>query len=286
MKKQIILLTVLLIVAFMSGFLIIRFSNKHKLRIVSNEISTQVYVKTDDILKKLSKEEKEKRKQLDMNIAKLLTQIHANMSEEYWLWGTERKTEEKLSLDIYINGTENIEDIVIIPLDKLTFFNEKGDELCFYNVIHYAVVNGNIEGLSMTTGRDLRFKEDVQRVLKDIEKIIDGKLNYAGTIEGYEWPQAKQPEYKVEDLQSTYIYQNFDLCMERQLNFSEDSEVYLGLWNGYSNRVRMMYKVLEQDGENHYYSTEMNLDGQRCNFINEVSEERYKRFQLIAVQMM
>ena len=43
----------------------------------------------------------------------------------------------------------------------------------------------------MTTGRDLRFKEDVQRVLKDIEKIIDGKLNYAGTIEGYEWPQAK-----------------------------------------------------------------------------------------------
>ena len=31
---------------------------------------------------------------LDMNIAKLLTQIHANMSEEYWLWGTERKTEE------------------------------------------------------------------------------------------------------------------------------------------------------------------------------------------------
>lgn len=128
---------------------------------------------------------------LDMNIAKLLTQIHANMSEEYWLWGTERKTEEKLSLDIYINGTENIEDIVIIPLDKLTFFNEKGDELCFYNVIHYAVVNGNIEGLSMTTGRDLRFKEDVQRVLKDIEKIIDGKLNYAGTIEGYEWPQAK-----------------------------------------------------------------------------------------------
>ena len=90
----------------------------------------------------------------------------------------------------------------------------------------------------------------------------------------------------MEDLQSTYIYQNFDLCMERQLNFSEDSEVYLGLWNGYSNSVRMMYKVLEQDGENHYYSTEMNLDGQRCNFINEVSEERYERFQLIAVQMM
>lgn len=154
-------------------------------------IEKQLNTKTANALKRLTEEEEEKRKQLDATISRLLTQIDKNMSEEYWLWGTERKTEEKLSLDIYINGTENIEDIVIIPLDKLTFFNEKGDELCFYNVIHYAVVNGNIEGLSMTTGRDLRFKEDVQRVLKDIEKIIDGKLNYAGTIEGYEWPQAK-----------------------------------------------------------------------------------------------
>ena len=147
-------------------------------------------------------------------------------------------------------------------------------------------MDGSIEGLTERNGRYVDSRDEIKTALEKIEKIIGKKLNYVKTIEEYEWPQAKQPEYKVEDLQSTYIYQNFDLCMERQLNFSEDSEVYLGLWNGYSNSVRMMYKVLEQDGENHYYSTEMNLDGQRCNFINEVSEERYKRFQLIAVQMM
>lgn len=58
------------------------------------------------------------------------------------------------------------------------------------------------------------------------------------------------------------------------------------MWNGYSNRVRLMYRTLGSDEKIHYYSTEMNLDGQRCNFVNEVTEEIYERFKLISVKMM
>lgn len=249
-------------------------------------IEKQLNTKTANALKRLTEEEEEKRKQLDATISRLLTQIDKNMSEEYWLWGTQEKTEGVTALDIYVNDIENLEHIVLIPSEKVAFLNGKGDEISFFYIMEYGVLDGSIEGLTERNGRYVDSRDEIKTALEKIEKIIGKKLNYVKTIEEYEWPQAKQPEYKVEDLQSTYIYQNFDLCMERQLNFSEDSEVYLGLWNGYSNSVRMMYKVLEQDGENHYYSTEMNLDGQRCNFINEVSEERYERFQLIAVQMM
>ena len=47
-----------------------------------------------------------------------------------------------------------------------------------------------------------------------------------------------------------------------------------------------MYRTLGSDEKIHYYSTEMNLDGQRCNFVNEVTEEIYERFKLISVKMM
>ena len=284
MKKQYILLGFVIIVSIGAVFQAQVCPKKVSIPFIG--IEKQLNTKTANALKRLTEEEEEKRKQLDATISRLLTQIDKNMSEEYWLWGTQRKTEDIIALDIYVNDIENLEHIVLIPSEKVAFLNGKGDEIYFFYIIEYGVLDGSIEGLVARHGRYVDSRDEIKTALEDIERIIGKKLNYVKTIEEYEWPQAKQPEYKVEDLQSTYIYQNFDLCMERQLNFSEDSEVYLGLWNGYSNRVRMMYKVLEQDGENHYYSTEMNLDGQRCNFINEVSEERYKRFQLIAVQMM
>lgn len=285
MKKQNVIISIIIIVTCISGIFTINFNTRNILKIQSDSIYKQVYSKTDNVLKKIE-EENEKRKKLDMLISKLLSQISANMSEEYWLFETQKKTREMVSLDIYVDNAENIKNFAVVPSDKLIVLNEKGEELCFFNILHYTVTDGNIEGLWTTTGRDLRFREEIETALKDIEKVIDCKLNYVKTIENYEWPQAKQPRYKLEDLQSTKIYQDFELCINKQFYFPTGAEIYLGLWNGYSNRVRMMYRTLGSDEKIHYYSTEMNLDGQRCNFVNEVTEEIYERFKLISVKMM
>ncbi|MCI9479907.1 MAG: hypothetical protein HFI21_13045, partial [Lachnospiraceae bacterium] len=207
MKKQNVIISIIIIVTCISGIFTINFNTRNILKIQSDSIYKQVYSKTDNVLKKIE-EENEKRKKLDMLISKLLSQISANMSEEYWLFETQKKTREMVSLDIYVDNAENIKNFAVVPSDKLIVLNEKGEELCFFNILHYTVTDGNIEGLWTTTGRDLRFREEIETALKDIEKVIDCKLNYVKTIENYEWPQAKQPRYKLEDLQSTKIYQD------------------------------------------------------------------------------
>ena len=286
MKKYDTLLKIIIIALCIGSAFFIQSVGDDILVMHSNNTCRQIYLRADEILKKEADERERIGMQSDIAISRVLDQINANMSEEYWLFETQRKTKGPLSLDIYVDDIENIEHIVVVPLDKVAFVNEKGDEYYFIYITEYNVLNGNIKELAATEGRYLDSWDNFQTTLNEMERIRKCTLNYVKTIENYEWPQAKQPRYKLEDLQSTKIYQDFELCINKQFYFPTGAEIYLGLWNGYSNRVRLMYRTLGSDEKIHYYSTEMNLDGQRCNFVNEVTEEIYERFKLISVKMM
>ena len=82
----------------------------------SNNTCRQIYTRADEILKKEADERERIRMQPDIAISRLLDQINANMSEEYWLFETQRKTKGSLSLDIYVDDIENIEHFVVVPL--------------------------------------------------------------------------------------------------------------------------------------------------------------------------
>ena len=91
----------------------------------------------------------------------------------------------------------------------------------------------------------------------------------------------------MEDLKNTEIYQNFDILIKERggFEFSSNVEVCLGLWNGYSEEIRMMYKIIKSNSDIYYYDTVIGLDGGRNESINETTKDVYERFKLISVKM-
>ena len=61
--------------------------------------------------------------------------------------------------------------------------------------------------------------------------------------------------------------------------------MYLGLWNGYSQEIRLMYKMKSNKGNTNYYMTEIGLDGSVRGYINEATKDVYERFKQISIKM-
>ncbi len=59
----------------------------------------------------------------------------------------------------------------------------------------------------------------------------------------------------------------------------------LGLWNGYSQEIRLMYKMKSNKGNTNYYMTEIGLDGSVRGYINEATKDVYERFKQISIKM-
>ena len=91
MKKQNVIISIIIIVTCISGIFTINFNTRNILKIQSDSIYKQVYSKTDNVLKKIE-EENEKRKKLDMLISKLLSQDssgclrHRKKLEKWFHW--------------------------------------------------------------------------------------------------------------------------------------------------------------------------------------------------------
>ena len=137
MKKYDTLLKIIIIALCIGSAFFIQSVGDDILVMHSNNTCRQIYLRADEILKKEADERERIGMQSDIAINRLLDQINANMSEEYWLFETQRKTKGPLSLDIYVDDIENIEHIVVVPLDKVAFVNEKGDEYYFIYITEY-----------------------------------------------------------------------------------------------------------------------------------------------------
>lgn len=249
-------------------------------------------------IQKISKEEmetietqkilSENRESLDVIIKRLLAQIDANMAENYWLFGYDDKhiPTGRTSMEIYVDDLEEISYIAIITFGSELSFNVEGVSYRFCTTI-YAVFEGNAENLFSLRHSYSNSLEEAREALKLEENITQRKYIYVDTMESYEWLQPQYQEYRLEDLERTEIYRNFDVLIQQKggFYFLPETEVYLGLWNGYSQETRIMYKIETNNGGTNYYMAEIGLDGTRRGYINITTKDVYERFKLIAVKM-
>lgn len=90
-------------------------------------------------------------------------------------------------------------------------------------------------------------------------------------------------EGKTELFTNTYTYTYIE---ERAgFRFNADSEVYLGLWNGHSENVRMAWKWIDSSGEARYSVTRLDMNGTRSGMIDEIDKEIFEKFKGISVRM-
>ena len=64
-----------------------------------------------------------------------------------------------------------------------------------------------------------------------------------------------------------------------------EHEVYLGLWNGRSDKIRMAWKWADRFGETRYSITALDMQGPRAGLIDEIDEEIFEKFKIISVRM-
>lgn len=93
----------------------------------------------------------------------------------------------------------------------------------------------------------------------------------------------QRAEGKTELFTNTYTYTYIE---ERAgFRFNADSEVYLGLWNGHSENVRMAWKWIDSSGEARYSVTRLDMNGTRSGMIDEIDKEIFEKFKGISVRM-
>ena len=238
-------------------------------------IGKQIAVETEKALK-------DKDNTLDELIKKLLAQMDANLAEEYWLYDYKSRIYGETCLELYADNAEDMHYLAILSSGKETFIETER----FYTEIYF-ISEGNIHNLYASWGVCCSTLDEAKRALELQEEILERKFIYIDTIESYEWPQPKRRESYCGDLEASEIYQNFDVLVKERggFDFPEGTEVYLGLWNGYSEETRMMYKMTQSDGTCRYYDAILGLDGGRCGSINETTEDVYERFKMISVKM-
>ena len=242
----------------------------------------------EQIIVEVQKILKEKKEDQDEAIKKLITQIDANLAEGYWLFGfdAQHRPVGKTYVEIYVDNLEEIGLIALISPSINTDSNT-GVEQCYFYTTVYAVSEGNSENLFAFRQSYSNSLEEAREVLEIEESITQKEYIYVDTMETHEWPQPKHQDYRIEELKSTDIYQNFDVLIRENggFYFSPETEVYLGLWNGYSKEVRMMYAMKAKDGNTYYYMVHIGLDGSIRGYINQYTEEIYERFKMISVKM-
>ena len=275
MKKYFFLFLFIIFVSIFIGFHVYHDGNDEFSKILIGTIDKQIIVKSEKVLEKIEKER-------EAIINRLLAQIDANLAEEYWLYGYENRRTGKTWIEVYADDLEDMHYLAIISSGKESFFESER----FYVEIYF-ISNGNVKNLHASSCSYCSSLEEARDALEFQEKIKGREFIYISTIESYKWPEPKSQEYRLEDLKNTEIYQNFDILIKERggFDFSSNVEVCLGLWNGYSEEIRMMYKIIKSNSDIYYYDTVIGLDGGRNESINETTKDVYERFKLISVKM-
>lgn len=267
---------------------IIEEQRQKELIIEEEQRQKELIVEEEQIQKELTIEEEQRRKELMLQFA---GQVDQNLSEMYWLYDMKDNIPfGETPLEFYADSLDDIKTLVIISSGKNSVIeSETGEEVvmtCFY-VKKYRVCKGKILDLISNGETHWHSWEESRESLKEIEQSLDTELIYFGTIDSYEWPKAKKPEYKLEDLESLEVYQNFYTYIEERagFRFNADSEVYLGLWNGHSENVRMAWKWIDSSGEAGYSVARLDMNGTRSGMIDEIDKEVFEKFKGISVRM-
>lgn len=248
----------------------------------------ELVVEEEQIQKELTIEEAQRRKEIMLQFT---SQINQSLSEGYWLYDRRDNIPFGVTpLEFYVDSLDDIKTLVVISSAKHSaIVSETGEEtiVTFFYVTKYRVFNQNIIDLESNGQTYWHSWEESRESLKEIEQSLDTELIYFGTIDSYEWPKAKKPEYKLEDLESLEVYQNFYTYIEERagFRFNADSEVYLGLWNGRSETVEMTYKWIDSSGEARYSVARLYMDGTRSGMIDEIDKEVFEKFKGISVRM-
>lgn len=236
----------------------------------------------------IQKTSSENEETLDIIIKKLLTQNDANLAEGYWLFGYDDKHRPtgKTCMEIYVDDLDEISYIAVITFGSEIFSDVEEETYKFCTAI-YAVFEENIENLFSLRHSYSNSLEEAREVLEMEEKIAQRKYIYVDTVESYEWPDPKYQGYTLEDMETLEIYRSFDVLIKENggFYFLPETEVYLGLWNGYSQEIRLMYKMKSNKGNTNYYMTEIGLDGSVRGYINEATKDVYERFKQISIKM-
>lgn len=219
------------------------------------------------------------------------SQIKQNLSEGYWLYGRRNNIPFGVApLEFYVDSLDDIKILVAISSAKSSIIvAETGEEmlLTHFYVNKYRVSNTNILDLDSNGETQWYSLGEARASLKEIEQSLEIELVYFGTLESYEWPKARKPEYEMKDLESLDVYQNFYLHMQKRagFTFTGEHEVYLGLWNGRSDKIRMAWKWADRFGETRYSITALDMQGTRAGLIDEIDEEIFEKFKIISVRM-